>query len=140
MTARSIILIILLLLPLAVWGHGENSAGPNKGFIRMPGPFHTEVVPIGGNQFKVYLLDINFKNPSVKNSTLQLIFADKLSTPAHCSIDNKTYYLCSFPKSLAMNKGTRLILNSQREGQKGMEVIYELPLQHQDQHSTHRSH
>jgi hypothetical protein len=49
--------------------HGEDKAGPNGGFIRMPGAFHTELVPSGKDKLKVYLLDIQWKNPSLKNSS-----------------------------------------------------------------------
>ncbi len=45
---------------------------PNGGFIKMPGAFHTEVVPVGQNKLKVFLLDMNWKNPSILNSNLSV--------------------------------------------------------------------
>ena len=53
-----------LILFASIWtatnafAHGEDKAGPHGGFIRMPGAYHTEVVPVSKNQAKVYLLDM----------------------------------------------------------------------------------
>lgn len=105
------------------FSHGENKPGPNGGYIRMPGAFHTEVVPEKSG-YRIYLLDINWKNPSVKDSTLT----------ANIEIENKKNELsCSkstdsfFCKSDMIAKGKLNIL-AQREGQTGGVATYNLPL------------
>lgn len=133
-------LLLLTLFSYQAWGHGEDKPGPNNGFIRMPGAFHTEVVPIGTNQMKVFLLDINWKNPSVKDSALNLIHQGKTKVKASCEIKDILYYLCSFPKNVDLAIKGKLSVNSQRESQKGNEVSYDLPLQYKpidDGHSGH---
>lgn len=104
--------------------HGEDKYGPNKGFIRMPGAFHVELVPDGKNKLKVYLLDIQWKNPSVVKSKVQIKHDDKNS--AQCEI-KENYYLCEFPKSVNLTKKGELKVVVEREEQKGMEVSYPLP-------------
>ena len=58
-----------------VFAHGMNKPGPNGGEIRMPGPFHTEAKAEGANKLKVYLLDMNFKNPVTANSSVEVTFS-----------------------------------------------------------------
>lgn len=90
-----ILLLIMasLFCILDVWAHGEDKLGPDGGFIRMPGAFHAELVPLSKNQVKVYLLDIDWKNPSVKNSMVKLKVGKH---SASCLTKNKQYFLCTF--------------------------------------------
>lgn len=74
--------LLLSIFSTHASAHGENKPGPNGGYIRMPGAFHTEIVPNGKHKIKVYLLDIEWKNPSVINSKLEIsyFFKNKQST------------------------------------------------------------
>lgn len=108
-----------------VFAHGEDKLGPNGGFIRMPGAFHTEIIPDGKNKLNVYLLDMQWENPSVVKSNLKVIHNGK--TEAACIIKD-TFYVCTFPKSINLTKKGKLKLIAEREEQKGMEVSYPLPL------------
>jgi hypothetical protein len=138
---RILILAFAVLLPaLPAWGHGEDKPGPNGGFIRMPGPYHTEIVPLGTNKIKVFLLDINWKNPSVQKSTLSIDHRSQTNVKADCVIKDSISYLCSFPKDVDITKKGKLIVNSQREGQKGMETSYDLPLRLEPSKDTHKVH
>ena len=110
-----------------VLAHGEDRPGPHRGYIRMPGAFHTEVVQSSMNQFKVYLLDLQWKNPSVKNSTLEVKLSGKKILNADCKII-EDYYMCELPASVDLSKTGELKVLAQREDQKGMEVSYRLPL------------
>lgn len=104
--------------------HGGDQPGPNGGKVEMPGAFHTEVVP-AQDGFKVYLLDMNFENASVKDSSVSAqveIGKKKMDLP--CS-QQKDHFFCKFEKSL--NSG-KLVLKATREKATGNEAIYQLPI------------
>lgn len=116
----------LLVFAQYAFGHGEDKAGPNGGFIQMPGAFHTEIVQIEKDIAKVYLLDMNFQNPSIKASVVEVKLGSK--TSLKCQVQTEPYFLCQFPKGTDLSKKGRLLVKAQREGQKGNDVTYELPL------------
>jgi hypothetical protein len=140
---RTLIFTLLMTLILGegvVYAHGEDKLGPNGGFIRMPGAFHTEVLPLGANKLKVYLLDINWENPSVLNSSLRVSLRSKETSLAKCEVQ-ENYYLCEFPMEVNLTKRGELSVEAQRENQKGNMVSYELPLKLQvidDGHGGHQ--
>ncbi len=106
----------------------------------MPGAFHTEVLPLGANKLKVYLLDINWENPSVLNSSLRVSLRSKETSLAKCEVQ-ENYYLCEFPMEVNLTKRGELSVEAQRENQKGNMVSYELPLKLQvidDGHGGHQ--
>ena len=139
---RTLILTSLMTLILGTslaQAHGEDKPGPNGGFIRMPGAFHTEVVPLGPNRLKVFLLDLDWKNPSVSNSGLSLTLKSKISAQAKCEVQ-ENYYLCAFPKGVDLTKKGEFSIEAKREGQKGNKVSYELPLKLQLTNDSHANH
>lgn len=127
----------LLLATQAAYGHGEDKPGPNGGYIRMPGAYHTELVMTAPNRAKVYLLDMNWKNPVVKDSLVQfrLVVPGKMDdkaevkpTPfADCKATND-HFICELPKSADFAKHGSLILKSVRAKQAGIAATYTLPL------------
>ncbi len=117
----------VLLSPLFAFPHGEDKAGPHGGFIRMPGAYHTEIVLDGKNKLKVYLLNMQWKTPSIVNSKLQISYVGKDTLSATCKTE-KNFYLCTFSAAVDLTKEGSLKVASQREGQEGMEVTYPLPL------------
>ncbi len=127
-------LSLLLILALAAvflgshiaLAHGEDKPGPNGGFIRMPGAFHTELIPTSPQSLKVYLLDINWGNPTVNSSSVKVTHKESKITKV-CKAES-SYYVCQFPKSVDLTKKGYLSVIAERENQKGMAVIYELPL------------
>ena len=119
------IILVLIFNVQLVFAHGEDKYGPNNGFVRMPGAFHTELVPNGKNKLKVFLLDIQWKNPSIVKSKLQIKYNNKID--AQCEIQDN-FYNCTFPKSVNLTKKGELKVMAEREEQKGMEVSYKLPL------------
>ncbi len=135
----SLFIVSLLLKSNFAFAHGEDKPGPHGGFIRMPGAFHTEVVPQSKTTLKVFLLDIEWKNPSINNSSLQVILNDKSKTKAQCSVKDN-YYLCSFPKPIDLTKKGELKVLPQRDGQKGAEVSYILPLKFEVVDDGHGGH
>ncbi len=82
-TPSTLFFAIVTTLSLNVFAHGEDKPGPHGGFIRMPGAFHTEVVK-EKEGYRVYLLDINWKNPSVLDSAVlaSIEVGKKQSCPA----------------------------------------------------------
>lgn len=142
---KNTIVVITVLLGQLAYGHGENKPGPHKGYVKMPGAFHTEVVPNGASKFKIYLLDINWKNPSLKDSKLDIkvLHRDKAGN-VECSPKHE-YFQCQLPDSFSLKMG-KLVVNATRENATGVEVSYSLPLSFKEdsdtemQHSNHNGH
>lgn len=123
-TAKAFMVTLLLLSPQAALSHGEDRPGPHGGHIRMPGVFHTEVVQAGKDTAKIYLLDLHWKNPTRKGK-VEARLGKKVAT---CRARDD-HFSCVFPKESDLSKGILTIL-AEREGDKGVEVFYELPLRH----------
>lgn len=122
---KSLITIILLTASLNTFAHGEEKLGPNGGYLKMPGNFHTEVVPEKNGKLKVYLLDINFKNPTVKDSSISVSVNNSSKKEIKCSV-KKNHFLCDTVKA-DLKKGTLTIV-AEKEKVKGADAVYQLPL------------
>lgn len=126
MGKRSGIFAALILLTATAWGHGEERPGPHGGFIRMPGSFHTEIVPTGKDKIKVYLLDMNWENPSVRDSSVTASWSGKKRLVARC-VQEKDFFTCTFAPGFDSKSG-ELRIEARREGQSGKPALYALPL------------
>jgi hypothetical protein len=130
---KMILGLVLNLICSISLGHGESKPGPNGGFIRMPGAFHTELV-LEKNQtfFDVYLLDMEFKNPRVKNSAVTAVLEQKRNKKVSfvCHEVDGHHYRCKSgdqsPIDFTKDLG-QLSLNVKRDGVEG-KALYELPL------------
>ena len=126
----------IILFSIQIFAHGEDKLGPNGGYLRMPGAFHTELVPAGKNNFKVYLTDLEWKNPLVRESNVVLKYG---TIEAKCVVD-KIYYLCAFNSKVDLSKG-ELVIEATRDKQKGNPMAYPLPLRlpevKKDKHQHH---
>lgn len=129
----------ILMIGRQAFAHGEDKLGPNGGYIRMPGAFHTELVPIGENKFKIYLLNMEWKSPSVKDSRVMLSFGRGPSLKAKCTVE-KNFYICIFDVKLDLKNG-ELTLQATRESQVGNMVKYPLPLklERSNVHDDHKT-
>lgn len=128
--------------------HGEDRHGPHGGFIRMPGAYHTEVVPQGEGTLEVYLLDMEWKNPVVKDSSVEAEIrgGKDPAAKAKCRA-GKSSFRCEFPKGAnTRGPGRELVLSTVRAKQKGNTAVYELPFKlaapahpaaHDDPHAGH---
>lgn len=133
----------LSLYSANLFAHGEDKAGPHGGYVRMPGAFHTEVIKEGKDKLRVYLLDINWKNPSVKDSSVEATIKNgKTTTVLSCEKETDSY-VCSSKNGTLKLKGQLEIL-AKREGQVGVAAVYPLPFkfeiskeQKQDSHEGH---
>ncbi len=115
----------------AVLAHGMNKPGPNQGYIRMPGMFHTELVE-KNDHFLVYLLDIQFKNPTTKNSQVTLTFHEKKQsnvreTQVKCIPEKNSYFLCK-AKKISKKNLFKISIQSTREKALGEPANYDFPL------------
>ncbi len=116
---------ILMTVSIRSFGHGEDKFGPNGGYLKMPGVFHTEVVLEKDGKIKIYLIDINFKNPMIKNSKLTAFINSETKNELKCTT-KRDHFLCETTKA-DLIKGTLTIV-AVRSTVKGAEAIYELPL------------
>lgn len=121
---RTLSILAILLSASAVFAHGEDKPGPHGGNISMPGAFHIELVSAGRETIKGYLLDLEWKNPVTKNSSLQLMHG---RVEAKCTVRAEAFE-CVFPKSVDLGAAGRLTAKGKRDGQVGQAVTYQLPL------------
>lgn len=125
------LIITGLLLPTMTLAHGEDQPGPHGGSIRMPGAFHTEVLVNNDKSVQVYLLDMNFKNPTTKDSKVELKIENKKKVSTFkCAPMDDHFHCHSEDKSL--QKG-QLIVQATRENAVGNEAVYDLPLKYSNQ-------
>ena len=126
-TKSAFLILILILFSERAFAHGMDKPGPHGGYIRMPGAFHTELVLVKPSTLKVYLLDINFKFPTIKESSVSALFVqDGKTTILTCST-KKDYFECNAP-NVEFNESGSLKITANRMKNKGVEAVYELPL------------
>lgn len=128
----SIFIIIPTIILLAVsvtLAHGEDKPGPHGGHIRMPGNFHTELVADQNGVYRVYLLDMQFKNPIVINSDVETyIQKGKKKINLKCSVAGAEFFLCKTARPL---KSGELVINAKRDGvSASLGAQYKLPLKY----------
>lgn len=123
----SFLLLSNLIISSSAFAHGDDKYGPNKGYIKMPGAFHTELVPSADGSYLVYLVDFYNKNPTVKDSTVefQIKDAEKI-TIFNCKTVKNSHYKCTSNEKIE-HKG-QIILTAKRLGSQGRAAIYDLPL------------
>lgn len=123
------LLILSNLFASQAFSHGEDKYGPNKGYIRMPGTFHTEVVPQKDGSYQIYLLDVQNKNPKVQDSTVALELKTLSKTINFvCAPKNETYFHCKNEEIKKESKEGQIILKTKRNAIAAKEAIYNLPL------------
>lgn len=123
-----------LLLTSACLAHGEDKPGPHHGAISMPGDYHVEVIP-DKDALHVMLLDVNFKNPTVLNSSIKVkIKHGRNAYVLRCeSMDN--YFSCPVSSKILAQNGT-LHIESERQQAEGAPVEYSLPLKIAEENQT----
>lgn len=129
MSLKAVLLLVsLAFISAQSLAHGEDKEGPHGGHIQMPANFHTEVVPDKDGSFHIFLLDMNFENPTIKDSDIQArIVAGKKTASLSCKPMGNNHFHCA-----AQGKNPRtgtLFLKVKRDGtQAQMEAQYKLPL------------
>ena len=129
MTKKFILGLLLVISPLSLFAHGEDKPGPNGGHVKMPGPFHTELEIDSVQGAHIFLLDLNFQNPTIKDSSIEAVFkpAKKGKDVTYkCGIMGGNHFHC-IPQGKISGKG-QLKIKAVREKAVGNEVVYDLPL------------
>lgn len=131
---------LTLLLPITAWSHGEDKPGPHNGHIRMPGAFHTELVLGKNSDAHVYLLDMEFKNPTIKDSSVQMkARSGKKEVTYKCEIMGSNHFHCTPGEKVPAK--AELIVQATREKAVGNEAVYQLPLPKlEGKKSDHHNH
>lgn len=119
------IITILLTISNSLWAHGEDKFGPNGGYLKMPGTFHTELVPNKDGSFKVFLTDLQFKNPTTKDSTVDMKLVEQNNSSSFTCKSETNYFTCSLNKKELKGKIT---ISAKRLGVVANIATYELPL------------
>lgn len=145
MKHKTFAFISFLLMPLTLWAHGEETPGPHGGHIKMPGAFHTEIKVSSQDEIQVYLLDMSFKNPSVKDSSVKMYLKYKNTQVSFtCQVADGDHFTCKGNKKIPAHGN--LIITATRENAVGNEVQYKLPLKpftteiKEPQHEDHNHH
>lgn len=114
----------LLLFSSLSYGHGTDKPGPHGGMIQMPGAYHVEVVRASKQSFKIYLLDGDFKNPTLTDSSVKarVLYGKNLSLDCK-PMEKDLYFECRTESRLRRNEF--LIVESVRAGVKGNEAKFE---------------
>ncbi|AHI06159.1 hypothetical protein BDW_08295 [Bdellovibrio bacteriovorus W] len=124
---KTILTSLILGLSQFAFAHGEEAPGPHGGHIRMPGAFHTELNLDKKNEAHIYLLDMNFQNPTQTNSKVEMEYrSGKSKTAFKCGTMGKDHFHCK-PEKALKGKG-ELVITATREGAPGNEAIYPFPL------------
>lgn len=115
-----------VFLPSMALAHGEDKPGPHGGVIRMPGALHTEVVELTSDSIAVYLLDMNFEQPTVEDSSVKAVVSqDGKDRELECKAEEDRF-LCKAPSGTALSHGN-LVLEATRKGVRGIPASYPLP-------------
>jgi len=120
-------LFSVLGTPLSAFAHGEDKPGPHGGIVRMPGALHTEVVASGAQAFNVYLLDINFKEPTTDRSSLKVTLKKGDQSESIPCAASGEFFRCTSNSADALSAG-ELIVEANRNGVQGVPISYPLPL------------
>lgn len=126
MVKKIVGVIISLLIGLTALAHGEDKPGPHGGRIRMPGNFHTEVVPDKDGSFHIYLLDMQFKEPLTKKSSIKaFVLKGKKKSGLKCKVMADHFHCIG----AAPGSSGNLVINAKRNGTRAsMDAKYELPI------------
>lgn len=139
MKLLSFLLLLNLIGATNVFAHGEDKLGPNKGYIKMPGAFHTEVVPSTDGSYQVFLVDFYNKNPTVKDSAIEFKIKDVDEvTVFDCKTVESSHFKCT-SKAKIKHKG-QIILTAKRLGSQGRAAVYDLPLKLKNEKVNHEGH
>jgi len=127
MNLKHLLSIFIFLAAANAGAHGEEKPGPHGGHIKMPGGFHTELEIDPAQGAHIFLLDMNFENPTVKDSSVSAIFkTPKEQIPYNCAVMGGNHFHCVPTKKLP-NKG-ELVIKATRSNAVGNEVSYPVPL------------
>lgn len=110
------------------FAHGEDKPGPHGGFIKMPGTFHTELLPDNDGNFLVYLVDLQNQAPTVKDSTVSLKIKNATTeVPLDC-MKMDDHFHCVSNTKVTITKESKVVILATRLGVRAPKIAYDLPL------------
>lgn len=114
-----------LVTPALLQAHGMDKYGPHQGYIQMPGNFHTEIVREKNEDFIVYLLDGNLKNPTSKNSFVEMsVEKSGKKNDVVCRPENEKFR-CKV--EVELRAGDKIMIKANYKGASGL-AVYKFPL------------
>lgn len=119
--------VLFSSLMFGVTRHGEGKLGPHGGFVRMPGEFHVEILPAEAKQLKVYLLDLQNREPLIIASSVRGTLKQNNKEFEFTCISDHDYFLCQLPQESNLDSG-ELHLRTVRREAVGRLAVYKLPL------------
>lgn len=125
MNIKIVTSLFLILFSSGSFAHGMNSLGPNGGYIKMPGAFHTELVD-NGNTMQVYLLDMGFKNPTTIDSSVKIKYHGDSHFDYLCKKSTNSF-ICEKPKN-GLKDYKEVVISVVRNKIQASEAVYSLPL------------
>ena len=117
------IVSLCLLVPDFVFAHGGDQPGPHGGKIEMPGAYHIEVVRKDLQTFNIYLLDINFENPTTQDSEISVGVTQNKNLKLQCQAQKEEFYICR--SESALKKNLKLVVDSKRAGVSGNQAEFQ---------------
>ena len=125
MKASFVTLILATILSQTVFAHGMNKAGPNGGYIRMPGNYHVELVS-KEKAIEVYFLDMMFRPIAIDQASVTLSLNGAKSFKTVCVKGAKSF-VCDL-KGESLQNYKEAALETTRDGKVVAKSSYKLPL------------
>ena len=128
MKASFVTLLLTLVLSQTAFAHGMNKAGPHGGYVRMPGAYHVELVPVD-KELKVYFLDMAFAPISIDQASVTLTLRGKTTLKAEC-LKELHFFRCD-TKDQSFKSFREIIVESTKDGKASASSNYKVPLSFQ---------
>lgn len=125
MKASFVTLLLATMLSQTAFAHGMNKAGPNGGYVRMPGNYHVELVS-KDKAVAVYFLDMMFKPIAIDQASVTLSLNGAKSFKTVCVKEAKSFVCNLNGESLTNYK--EVVLETTRDGKVVAKSLYKLPL------------
>lgn len=125
MKASFVTILLTTLISSGAFAHGMNKPGPNKGYVRMPGTYHIELVA-AKNILKVYILDMTFKPLPMTKATAAITLKGLKEEKIECTKGTE-FFLCD-TKDTNMKKYKEILVESSKAGERVATSTYKLPL------------
>ena len=125
MKASFVTLLLITLLSQTAFAHGMNKAGPNGGYIRMPGNYHVELIS-KEKAITVYFLDMMFRPISIDQAGVTLSLNGAKSFKTTC-VKEAVSFVCNLGNESLKNY-KEVVLETTKDGKAIAKSTYKLPL------------
>jgi len=125
MKASFVTLLLSTILSQTAFAHGMNKAGPNGGYVRMPGDYHVELVS-KDKDIMVYFLDMMFRPIAIDQASVTLSLNGTKSFKTACVKEAKSF-VCHL-KGESLSNYKEAVLETTKNGKAVAKSSYKLPL------------